>query len=75
MSKQYFNFGSGWFKTKGDGEEYLSCSVGNRKNPIKLFAQLEDGSSMEVTSFAAFTNKNKQSENHPDFQFTFSVDS
>ena len=73
--KQYYNFGAGWFKTKGDGEEYLSCSVGNKKNPIKLFAQLEDGSTIEITSFAAFKNKNKQNENHPDFQFTFSVDS
>ena len=75
MNKTYHNFGSGWFKTKGDGEEYLSCSVGNLKKPIKLFAQLEDGSSIEITSFAAFMNKNKNKDTHPDFQFTFSVDS
>lgn len=74
MSRRYINFGAGWFKQKKDGEEYLSCTVGNRKDPVELVLKTADGEEIPVTSFAAFLNKNKKADTHPDFSFTVTVE-
>lgn len=73
-SKKYHQFAVGWLKKSKDGGEYVSASANGKTMKVKLLAQLENGETVEVSSFAMFFNKNKNKESHPDVQFSFTTE-
>ena len=74
MNKKYINFGVGWLKNTQKGDEYISATSKGKNQKGKLMYEDENGDSYEVSSFAVFFNNNKKKADHPDVQFTFSVD-
>jgi len=74
MSKQYVNFANGWVKNTKAGDEYVSATTEGKFMKTKLHLELEDGTMLPVKSFAMFFNKNKKKENHPDVQFTLTLE-
>ncbi len=74
MKKQYVNFANGWLKQTKDGAEYVSASTEGKFVKTKLSLELEDGTVIPVKSFAMFFNQNKQKPNHPDVQFTLTLE-
>lgn len=68
-NKKYVNIASGWVKNGAKGE-YISASVNNK---LKLTIELEDGTKVPVTHFAAFFTEEKQKESSPDLRFTMTV--
>ena len=72
--RKYNQFAVGWLKDKEDGTQYISASANGKLQKIKLIAQLEDGTSTPINSFAVFFNKEKANEKAPDVQFVFSTE-
>ncbi len=68
--KNYLTFAAGWLK-QGKAGQYISASANGPKDKIKLFAQLEDGSTVPLNSFAVFFATEKSKETAPDARFVF----
>lgn len=73
-NKKYYQIAVGWLKQGKDGSEYVSASANGKSTKVKLLAQLENGQTVEVNSFAMFFNKNKKKDSHPDVQFSFTTE-
>lgn len=68
--KQYLTFASGWLKDGKNGQ-YISATANGSKAKVKLFAQLEDGSTVALDNFAVFFAGEKENEKAPDARFVF----
>jgi len=68
--KVYYTFASGWLKDGKNGQ-YISATANGAKSKVKLFAQLEDGSTVPLNSFAVFFATEKDNEKSPDARFVF----
>lgn len=68
--KVYHTFASGWLKDGKNGQ-YISAAANGPKSKVKLFAQLEDGSTVPLDSFAVFFATEKDNEKSPDARFVF----
>ena len=81
MSKsKYTEFAIGWLKQSEKKGEYVSA-VTSRGNPkvgkpgvSKIIIELDNGETVEATSFAMFFNENKKSEKAPDVQFVVTTE-
>lgn len=63
--------GVGWLKETKAGKQYISARANGKLQKIKLLAEMEDGSTVPVNSFAVLFNEEKPSENAPDVRFVF----
>lgn len=63
--------GVGWLKNTRDGRQFISARSNGASQKVKLFAQMEDGSTVPVNTFAVFFNEQKPNEKAPDVQFVF----
>jgi len=70
QKKTYNTFASGWLKESEKGQ-YISATANGEKAKIKLFAQLEDGTTVPINNFAVFFNSEKENEKAPDARFVF----
>lgn len=70
QKKQYLTFASGWLKDGKNGQ-YISATANGAKAKVKLLAQLEDGSTVAINSFAVFFASEKDNEKSPDARFVF----
>ena len=68
--KTYNTFASGWLKESAKGQ-YISATANGEKAKIKLFAQLEDGTTIPLNNFAVFFNSEKDNVKAPDARFVF----
>lgn len=74
MASNYQRIAVGWVKKNKNNSDYVSATTQSKDSKIKLYAELEDGSKVEVTNFAMLWNQNKQKDNHPDVHFVFTTD-
>lgn len=68
--KQYLTFAAGWLKDGKNGQ-YISATANGKQAKVKLLAQLEDGSTISLDSFAVFFATEKDNEKSPDARFVF----
>jgi acylphosphatase len=72
MNDKFVNFGVGWVRQTKDGSNYISAVVGGRNLKVKqLKAVLDSGEEVEVSKFAVYWNKEKQTDKSPDVRLTF----
>lgn len=74
MRKKYHTFAVGWTKTHQSRGDFLSCSANGKGQKVKLMAELENGETVMISSFAAFFNDDKPSDKAPDVQFVFTTE-
>lgn len=72
-NSNYHRIAVGWVKKNKSNADYVSATTQSKDSKLKLFAQLEDGSTVEVTNFAMLWNQNKKQDNHPDVHFVFTT--
>lgn len=68
--KQYHTFASGWLKDGKNGQ-YISATANGARSKVKLMAQLEDGTTVSLDSFAVFFATEKDNDKSPDARFVF----
>lgn len=68
--KEYLTFAAGWLKD-GKSGQYISATANGKLAKVKLLAQLEDGSTIPLNSFAVFFATEKDNEKSPDARFVF----
>jgi hypothetical protein len=68
--KEYLTFAAGWLKDGKNGQ-YISATANGKQAKVKLLAQLEDGSTVSLNSFAVFFATEKDNEKSPDARFVF----
>ena len=85
MSKKFTNFGAGWLKTSGKGNNFISVVTTSRdkdhyedvkpktgdKTTTRLWLQVDDGEPRLVSGFCVFQTEKQEGSKGPDYRLTF----
>ncbi len=71
---KYKTLAVGWLKQHQTKGEYISAVANGKNAEVKLLAELPDGTTVAVNSFAVFFTESKKNEKQPDVRFVATIE-